>query len=635
MGKWRAWIIIIGCLGCVPSPAIEDTANFEAAALRYEESQEQELPVAQRIAGLKRLLETVSQEDTIGGYATYALCRNYYSLRQYDSVQYYGRVLMTAEKTKQNLVNLGKYYHLLGYYHEKSTAKFDSAYYYHDLAKRAYLQCRDTARAFGRIVRLGYLQRFQGDYFGAKETLIQALSLAQGKRDNDSYASLFNELGVVNMELENIPEAQKFYAQAIASTNSSKDRLRYQNNYGVALMGADQHTEAQAVFDRLLRDSLIHKDSAQLARALQNRGHVKWKMEESGALQDLQKAYAISATINDINGLTFSHQRFGQYYGSAAPARAIQHLDTAITLAKTMQRPRLERDALELLLKIAPKNIAYKDRFIRLSDSLYKQELQVKTQFAYLKYQDQQEKEQLLQLEAATARQEAELARKETQTIVFFALGALVVAGGFVLFFLVKQQHKREKLKVVYNTEKRISQELHDGLANDVFGLMTQIQGKKKTDKEVLDHLEGIYQTSRRISHQNAPIQTGAQFAAELGVLVDTYQDDATTLLVKGMTAIDWTIFNDHKCIAVHRAIKELLVNMKKHAGASLVLLQFDMEPNQLVISYRDNGIGLDPNRPQGMGLRSTESRIKAVGGTTIFEVEHEQGTQITFSIPL
>ena len=188
---------------------------------------------------------------------------------------------------------------------------------------------------------------------------------------------------------------------------------------------------------------------------------------------------------------------------------------------------------------------------------------------------------------------------------------------------------------MVYNTEKRISQELHDGLANDVFGLMTQIQGKKKPDGEVLDHLESIYQTSRRISHENAPVKTGARFKEELHTLIDTYQDASTTLLVKGITTIDWTLLNDHKCIVVHRAIKELLVNMKKHADASLALLQFKMQRNLLVITYSDNGIGFDPNRSLGIGLRSTESRIKAVGGTAIFDVEQEQGTQITFSIPI
>lgn len=635
MGKWAVWIIVMGCLACGPSPSVKSIGSFEATSLQYQESQNKELPVAQRIALLKGILETKKQGDTIGPYAIYTLCRNYYGQKQYDSVIHYGKLLITGPETQENLVNLGKYYHLQGHYHEKITTKFDSAFYYNDLAKRSFMQCGDSTRAFGRIVRLGYLQRFQGDYFGAKETLTSALSLKKNKGRDNTSANLLNELGIVHMELENIPEAQKFYSRAITTTNSPRSRLVYQNNYGVALMEANDDEEAKAVFDQMLEDATVHQDSAEWARTLQNRGYAKWKLGETGALQDFRKAQAISASINDLNGLIFSHKRYGEYYSDLSPSRAIQHFDTSIVLAREFGRPRLEVDALEFLVKIVPKNMGYKDRFIQLTDSLYQQELQVKTQFAYLKYQNQQEKEQLLELEAATARQEAELARQETQKILFISFGGLVLAGSFLLFFLVKQQHKKEKREVVYNTEKRISQELHDGLANDVFGLMTQIQGKKKSNKELLNRLESIYQTSRRISHENAPVKTGAQFKEELNTLIDTYQDASTTILVKGMTTIDWSLLNHHKCIAIHRAIHELLVNMKKHAGASLVLLQFEMQHRKFIIRYKDNGIGLDHHRPQGIGLRSTESRIKAVGGTTIFEEEQEQGTQITFKIPI
>ena len=635
MGKWPIWIFVIGCLACTSPSSVEDTGRFDVTAQEYQKSQNKALPITQRIKLLKDILKTVAPGDTIVPYALYSLSRNHYGLQQYDSVRYYGKRLVARESTKENLINIGKYYHLQGYYHEKITIQFDSAYYYHDLARRAYLNCNDTTKAFGRTVRLGYLQRFQGDYFGAKETLTSALFLKRGKAKNNASANLFSELGIVHMELENIPEAQRFYSQAIATTTSARDRLVYQNNYGVALLEANELTEAKAVLERVLKDPYVLQDSAQWARAIQNLGYAKWKMKESGSLQHFHKSHRISTSINDLNGLTFSHRRFGEYYSTSSPTKAIQHLDTSIILAKAIKRPRLEKDALELLLNIVPKNIGYKDRFIQLTDSLYKQELQVKTQFAYLKYQNQQEKEQLLQLEAATARQEAKLARQETQKTLFITFGGLVLAGSFLLFFLVKQQHKREKLQAVYQTEKRISQELHDGLANDVFGLMTQIQGKKKSNRELLDRLENIYQTSRRISHENAPVKTGTHFKEELNALIDTYQDTSTTIMVKGMTTTEWSLLDNHKCIAIHRAINELLVNMKKHAKASLVLLQFEMQHNQLVVRYKDNGIGLDLNKPQGIGLRSTESRIKAVGGTTIFDIEQEQGTQITFNIPL
>ena len=634
MGKWAAYILTMICLACVPVPSTE-YGNSDNTALKYQKSQQNDISSTRRILILRSILSEVNEKDTILPFVLYSLSRNYYSLKRYDSVNYYGRLLIDGVKTKENLVNLGKYYHLQGHYHEKFTTRFDSSYYYHDLAKKTYLQCGDTARAFKRIVRLAYLQQFQGDYFGAKETLTQALSLQQYTQDSYNYASFYNQLGIVHMELENIPEAQNFYKKAIANTNSPKHRIGYQNNYGVALLEADQNLKAKVIFNDMLQDSLIQKDSLRLAKAIQNLGYAKWKMGVPEAILDFNRAYAISTSLNDLNGLIFSHKRYGEYYADISPSRAIKHFDTSIVLAKKLGRPRLEQDALEFLLKIAPKNIAYKNRFIRLTDSLYKQELQVKTQFAYLKYQDQQEKQQLLEFEASTARQEAELAQQEKQKILIVSFSSLALAGGFLFFFFIKQRHKREKLKVMYNTEKRISRELHDGLANDIFGLMTQIQSTKKSDSELLDCLDNIYQTTRNISHENAPIKTGVHFEAELQLLTDTYQDASTTILVKGLTNADWPRLNSHTCIAVHRAIRELLVNMKKHAKASLVLLQFEMNDNNLTITYRDNGIGFSTKKPHGLGLRNTESRIKAVGGIINFDSMQEQGTQITFNIPI
>ena len=169
--------------------------------------------------------------------------------------------------------------------------------------------------------------------------------------------------------------------------------------------------------------------------------------------------------------------------------------------------------------------------------------------------------------------------------------------SGVSLYFVLRQRHKKEKLQEVYNTEKRISQDLHDGLANDVFGLMTKIQSKNNENEVVLNQLEGIYQTTRQISHENAAIKTGVDFIMELNELISNYQNNDTTIVVKGMRTIDWSQMEEQKCVIIHRSLKELLVNMKKHAQASLVSLQFEKQKNKLIISYTDNGVGFNTKK--------------------------------------
>ena len=77
-----------------------------------------------------------------------------------------------------------------------------------------------------------------------------------------------------------------------------------------------------------------------------------------------------------------------------------------------------------------------------------------------------------------------------------------------------------------------------------------------------------------------------------------------------------------------------ILVNMKKHAPASLVLLKFEDESGKLHISYSDNGVGINTKSIKGIGIINTENRIKAVGGTFIFGGNEGNGAKAKISIP-
>ena len=76
--------------------------------------------------------------------------------------------------------------------------------------------------------------------------------------------------------------------------------------------------------------------------------------------------------------------------------------------------------------------------------------------------------------------------------------------------------------------------------------------------------------------------------------------------------------------------LNSLIINMKKHSQASIVVLVFQKENRKLHISYSDNGIGNDLKK--GNGLQNTENRIQAINGTIIFDTEPNKGfkTKIT-----
>jgi signal transduction histidine kinase len=59
------------------------------------------------------------------------------------------------------------------------------------------------------------------------------------------------------------------------------------------------------------------------------------------------------------------------------------------------------------------------------------------------------------------------------------------------------------------------------------------------------------------------------------------------------------------------------------------------MKSGQLLVSYRDNGVGFPNNICKGKGLQNTENRIRAMGGNLIFGVEEKPGARLHISIPI
>ena len=142
------------------------------------------------------------------------------------------------------------------------------------------------------------------------------------------------------------------------------------------------------------------------------------------------KAKAIRHKLKEYRGLLSSYTDLAEYYQNNDPNKARSYLDSLYDLSKKINSPVGQIKALKGYMLLEPENIQYKDRYIFLKDSLYQQELKVKTQFAHLKYLDEQEKKQLVALKQETATQEIKLVKSKNRTIVLVAsIGFLIIIG--------------------------------------------------------------------------------------------------------------------------------------------------------------------------------------------------------------
>jgi signal transduction histidine kinase len=84
--------------------------------------------------------------------------------------------------------------------------------------------------------------------------------------------------------------------------------------------------------------------------------------------------------------------------------------------------------------------------------------------------------------------------------------------------------------------------------------------------------------------------------------------------------------------VAAYYVVAEALTNAAKHARASLVTLNVDVDDVRVRISVADDGIG--GVNPCGSGLIGLKDRVEALGGHMHITSAHGQGTTLRAEIP-
>jgi signal transduction histidine kinase len=82
------------------------------------------------------------------------------------------------------------------------------------------------------------------------------------------------------------------------------------------------------------------------------------------------------------------------------------------------------------------------------------------------------------------------------------------------------------------------------------------------------------------------------------------------------------------------RVAQEAISNSVKHGKASQVVLRLETDGEQLVLTVRDNGMGISSDKKQqhGLGLRIMAYRAQKIGGTLHVVPAEEGGTLVRCS---
>jgi signal transduction histidine kinase len=87
--------------------------------------------------------------------------------------------------------------------------------------------------------------------------------------------------------------------------------------------------------------------------------------------------------------------------------------------------------------------------------------------------------------------------------------------------------------------------------------------------------------------------------------------------------------------VVAYRIATEAMTNVVRHAEARSCIVRLAVDRDGLVVEIEDDGRGIDPTAPSGVGRRSIDERAAEVGGEVDLLTRPGGGTIIRARLPL
>ncbi|MDD5151166.1 MAG: ATP-binding protein [Flavobacterium sp.] len=518
--------------------------------------------------------------------------------------------------------------------------KYDSAFYYHNKAKSLCDVKTDSTRIIYSLARMSEIQQNQGDYSGSETTAIEALPFLNKTMDPSYESSIYNLLGIVYLKLFDYDNALYYYKKGLNLNIDEIRKLKIKHNIAVVYMAKQDYNRAIQILLPLTSKKEVINDPAPFSKALDNLGYSYFKVGNSKGIDYLNQALKIKKQIKDNWGMAASYLHLTKYYKQTNPRLSNNYARLAYEKATKANNvdDRLESLALLIHTQTGNQSKVYSEKYIQINDSISKVRQKEKNQFAKMKYDSKQDKEENLILKTQKSETALELEQQKNGNLILIFITIIGTLSTLFIYSFFKAINKKEKIQTAYDTETRISKKLHDELANDVYQAMsfaeTQDLSSEQNKEKLLNNLDTIYSRTRNISLENSEIDTGEYFKENLLMLISGFNNNKTNVIIKNYEAINWSNTKKLTKITVYRIIQELLVNMKKHSQCSIVVLGFENIEKTYEINYSDNGIGSPKTLKFKNGLQNVGNRIKTINGTFTFDTELNKGFKAKIIFP-
>lgn len=675
--KWNGLILLLILhLSCTntkeDSYSSSQTATDSTAVWIQTAKEDKSLSRKQRIALLNKANKLIQQypKNTKKTKKLSQLSLAYKRLKDSTAFRKTNTELILLANKIDDLKSHGEAHWDLGVFFRLSQP--DSAIYHYQEAYNLFLKADldSTSKDYpGSILySMAQVKVKNKDYVGAEKDIVEAIKFYRDNKMTYELFSAYNILAITQKDLGKFEKAIEYHQKAKEFIPYSKEKKRFRqtisniNNMASTNLSRGDYARAIGFYNTLLEtDGLFSKKTDFYAKAKSSLAYAEFKNGNTD-FSFLINEFENSNKILDSLGITYDKARNYEFkaevlHKAGSTNSAIENAQLARKIAKETSNNDRLLSSLKLLTALDTKKSAqYAGAYYELNEKLQLKERTIQDKFARI----EMETDEVIERNESLARQR--------KTLMGIAIGLLILGLG--AFIIINQRVNNQKLKFqqtqqesnqeIYNLmlsqqgkfqegkqleQKRISEEMHDGILGQMLGIRLILSGlNERNDEsaitqraELIEKLRELEEEIRTISHElnSAAYKKINNFIIAIQDLIKTINSSSKTDIQFNFTdTFDWDNLDGDLKINIYRIAQECLQNCLKHANSKNIAVNLNASKSTITLKVIDDGVGFNVRKgKKGIGLKNIKSRIEKINGDLEIKSTPGRGTEMIINV--